>query len=74
MITTPEQLATRLGIPIETQAIAAQTTGLIPYLRAFIADYGETVVLGRHEGKVERVSDAFERVTGKALHPKKKRA
>jgi len=75
MITTPDSLAERLGIPRETLAIAMQTEGVKHYLRRFIIAEGEMRVLARGpDGKgIVRSVDVFETVFGEPLHPKRKR-
>lgn len=79
MITTPADLAARMGIDRETLAIAAQTVpgGVDEYLRQHITRImGEMSIAGPHpSGKgVERYGACWERVTGKNFDGRKKRA
>jgi len=74
-VKTALDLAARLGIDNATCAIAAQTMGLNEFLRKHIIATSETRIVGRNPaGKAETAGEAFERVTGDALHRKVKRA
>jgi hypothetical protein len=76
MIRTESELCRRLGIPLETQALAAQTVtgGVKAYLRDYITKDGETRVLERGEdGKGVRLSwQVWEAIFNTPFHPRKK--
>ncbi len=67
MITSLNQLADKLRIDREVQAIAAQTTGLTAFLKRVIPEIGETILVGvGPNGKVETAGDCFKRLAVKA--------